>query len=276
MNQINDSVNWKSNIERILVDEQGIIYVIINLIFFSKISLRLLLSKYFEKPLEITVTDGIAILTVFALAAGVLYYAGVYQEARKVYRLKNLPFDFKEKSAITGATFIVSIIFAVAFSELVKLLYPIQNYLGAISILVILIALFFSVWTSQSADNWIKKCTNIFHHLITYASIYFIFKIIVTRFSEQDIILYYILIISSLIVIFGILGEKHSQKNYNLTLKMIDSTELKNLELFDITDIDYRFKDSKTGDELIVPIRQVKKIIYNNTNDSRKNVEENK
>jgi len=50
---------------------------------------------------------------------------------------------------------------------------------------------------------------------------------------------------------------------------MIDSKELKNLELFDITDIDYRFKDSKTGNEYIVPIGQVKEIVYNNTKNSK-------
>jgi len=43
---------------------------------------------------------------------------------------------------------------------------------------------------------------------------------------------------------------------------MIDSDcTNKDLELFDITDIDYRFKNSE-GKELIVPIGQVKKIIY--------------
>jgi hypothetical protein len=270
MNQRNESANWKDNIERLLVNEQGIIYIIINLIFFSKISLPLLLSKYFEMPLKITVTDGIAILTVFVLAAGVLYYAGVHGEAQKVYRLKNLPFNFREKSAITGATFIAAIIFAIAISELVKLLYPIQNYLWAILILVILISLFWSVWTLKREDNWIKKLTNLFYHLILYIIIFFIFDIIAFTYSEQQFFLFYIVIISSLVILFGILGEKHSQKNYNLTLKMIDSTEpIKNLELFDITDIDYRFKDSKTGDEFIVPIGQVKEIVYNNTKDSK-------
>ena len=267
MNEINESMNWKDNVERLLVNEQGIIFIIINLIFFSKISMPLLLSKYFEKPLEITVTDGIAILTVFVLAAGVLYYAGVYQEARKVYRLKNLPFNFKEKSAITGATFIVAIIFAIAISELVKVLYSIQYYLYAILFLAILLSIFWSVWALKRDDNSIK---NLAHHLIIYMIIFLIFSIIVYAFSEQEIFLGYIVIISLLVIIFGILGEKHSQKNCNLTLKMIDSNEQKNnLELFDITNIDYRFKDSKTGDEFIVPIGQVKEIVYNNTKNSQ-------
>ena len=268
MNEINESMNRKDNVERLLVNEQGIIFIIINLIFFSKISMPLLLSKYFEKPLEITVTDGIAILTVFVLAAGVLYYAGVYQEARKVYRLKNLPFNFKEKSAITGATFIVAIIFAIAISELVKVLYSIQYYLYAILFLAILLSIFWSVWALKRDDNSIK---NLAHHLIIYMIIFLIFSIIVYAFSEQEIFLGYIVIISLLVIIFGSLGEKHSQKNYNLTLIMIDSNEPRNnLELFDITDIDYRFKDSNTEDEFIVPIGQVKEIRYNNTKDSKK------
>ncbi|MDD5474554.1 MAG: AraC family ligand binding domain-containing protein [Candidatus Methanoperedens sp.] len=267
MNQINESMNWKDNIERLLVNEQGLIFIIINLIFFSKISIPQTLSKYFEKPLEITVTDGIAILTVFILAAGVLYYAGVYLEAQKGYRLKNLPFNFREKSAITGAIFIAAIIFAIAISELVKLLYQIQYYLYAIFIMVIVLSLFSFMWTSKRGD---KKLKNMVYHLILYIIIFFIFDIIAFAFAEQQIFLSYIVIISSLVILFGILGEKHSQKNYNLTLKMIDSSEqIKNLELFDITDIDYRLKDSKTGDEYIVPIGQVKEIVYNNKKDSK-------
>ncbi|MGB8216439.1 MAG: AraC family ligand binding domain-containing protein [Candidatus Methanoperedens sp.] len=270
MNLRNEFMNWKDDFECLLVDEQAQIFIIINLIFFSKISIPLLFSKYFEKPLEITVTDGIAILTVFVLAAGVLYYAGVYREARKVYNLKNLPFNFRDKSAIMGATFIAAIIFSTAISELIKLSYPIQYYLYAIFIIVIILSLFMFMWTSKKEDNCIKKLTNLATHLINYIIIFFIFSIIAFDFAAQQIFLSYIVIISSLVILFGILGEKHSQKNYNLTLKMIDSIEqIKNLELFDITDIDYRFKDSKTGDEYIVPIGQVKEIVYNNTKDSK-------
>ncbi len=78
-------------------------------------------------------------------------------------------------------------------------------------------------------------------------------------------------------IFFGYLGEKYNGKNNNLTLKMVtyDYTGRKRLrkkpglELFDITDTDYRFRDSN-GNEYIIPIEQIQEIEYDNTKNSNK------
>ncbi|VVB85003.1 Uncharacterised protein [uncultured archaeon] len=273
MNKSNEPINWKGNIERLLANEnvQTFIFMITNLIFFSKFSIPSLLSKYFEKPNGNTVTDGIAILTVFVLAVGVLYYAGVYKERQKEYCFTNFPYNFIQKSAIIGSIFIATIILASVISEFIKLSVNIK-YLHAILIMVIIFSVLSFLLTSKREDisllKWKYHLANWEYHLIVYIIIYIIILIYLLIPSPESQILNivaYITIISLLVILFGYEIEKHRQKISNLTLEMIDPNELiKDLELFDITDIDYRFRNSE-GNEFIVPIGQVRKIIYEKT-----------
>lgn len=278
MNEGNGSMSWKDNIERLLANEfiQTFIFIIINLIFFSKFSILLLISKYFKMPIKVTFTDGIAILTVFVLATGVIYYLGVYKERQEKYLYTNFPFKFKEKSVMMGSIFIATIIFTFVLSESIK---PLDiEYLHAILIMVI----FFSVLTpffiripTKSEDisflKWKSYLKNGEYHLTIYITIYIVAYLLLVPFTESLIFnLFYILIISSFVIFFGYETEKHSHKNKSLTLEMINSNEpIENLELFDTTDIDYRFKNSK-GNEFIVPIGQVKKIIYKSAKEDTK------
>ncbi len=55
---------------------------------------------------EITIADIIAVLTVFTLAAGVLYYQGVHKRAQKEYHLKKINLSLRYRFAILGAMFV--------------------------------------------------------------------------------------------------------------------------------------------------------------------------
>lgn len=257
MNQRNEYINLKKNIECLLASDyvQNFIFIIVNLIFFSKLSIPSSLNTYFKTPIETTVTDGVAIFTVLVLAIGVLYHAGFYKERMKEYRFTNVPYNFLEKTTIIGSMLIATIIFSFVLSEPFKTI-SLLTYLQSIFIFVIILSVISYVFKREV--SW----TN---HFAIYIAIYAIIFFIIEVFNEQ-ILLTYILTISLLVIGLGYLTEKNRPKINNITLVMIISNEqINNLELFEITDIDYRFKNSE-GKELIVPIGQVQKIIYEKIN----------
>lgn len=265
MNQSNESKNWKDIIERILANVivQTYIFVITNLVFFSKFSISSLFLKYLETPFKITVTDSIAILTVFVLAVGLLYYAGVYAEKQKEYRFINSPIKFMERLTIMGSTLIVPIILALVISDYIKLSVN-MIYLHSILIMVISISVL-SIFSNLKRED--INLLNWEYHLAIYLAVYIATYLLLylSHDSTALIISNYIMVLSLLVMLFGYETEKHMQKNYNLSLETIESDELeKDLDLFDITDIDYRFKKSD-GNEIIVPIGRVQKITYKKT-----------
>ncbi len=253
-------------IESLLVNEfvQAIIIIITNILFFSRFSISSLLSSYFKMPLELSITDIIAILTVLTLSAGVLYYAGTNVVARKEYRLTNLPFNFKDKLVITGTVFIAPLILTIAISKAYNVqCSDIVCYRGQIFFIVLMsLVSVIVMWFSKREDNSLE---NLIYLLEIYLAIFVIVTIIAYFYSTpEQILIWYVLIISLLLIGFGYLQEKNRPKNNKLTLRRINHNEpMENLELFDITDTDYRFKDME-GNELIIPIGQVQEIIYTN------------
>ncbi len=101
-------------------------------------------------------------------------------------------------------------------------------------------------------------------NIIIAVFLYYTIKAIETQLVMQySLPFLYIVLLCGLVVLFGyaIEKQKHTIKNNNITLKMVNSNDpIKDLELFDITDKDYRFKDLE-GNEYIVPIGQVE-IVY--------------
>lgn len=248
-------------IEHILsnVFVQSILLIFTNLIFLSRISIpSSLLSKYFE-PSESTVADSIAILSVLALAVGVLYYAGINYKTRKEYRIRDSPLSFRDRSVITGAILIFPFIVVIALSKSFNIeCNGIGCYSGQIIFSVIISFTSVSaLWVSQR-EAFFK---NLPYHLAIYLAIFGIVTFIAAVFPEL-ILLYYILTICLLVIGFGILEEKYREKDKNFTLKIIDDIYPRyHLELYQITSNDYRFKDP-AGNEFIIPIEQVREIRY--------------
>ena len=221
-----------------------------------------------------TVPNIIAILTIFGLAIGGLYYAGVYKRLQEEYHLKTLKLSFKNQLLIVGAIFLFSILFSVIIYVFILQIF--QNYwVGLILLLLILIILLLIVnYFIYKLPMKKQENKNNFESLIAFFLVILIviaiLDFIIT--SQQNVLFYvtnYMLVVALLLILFGYMEEKNRYKNNNIILKMIDSnTPIEDLELFDITDNDYRFKKID-GTELIVPIGQVREII-SNTEDSIK------
>lgn len=272
MNEGNEAINWKGYIDNPII--QTYIFIFMNLLFlgfFHKYTTFTVIKNYLNYEITVTVPDIIAILTIFVLAIGVLYYAGANYRVRETYHLKSLVLSFKNQLLIIGATFLFSILLSIIFYILILQRSP-DNYWNSLIIflLMILIAMYLIINYFENKLP-IKKLVNInnFESKITIFTVLFIIYAIFIFISSQQSILYYaiyyVVVIALLLILFGYKAEKNRYKNNNVILEMIDSLDpIKDLELFDITDNDYRFK-KMDGTELIVPIGQVRKIIYNNT-----------
>jgi hypothetical protein len=252
------------------------IFIIINLIYFSRISELSIFSNIFKKPVHITFTEGFAVLTLFALALGILYFAGLNARLVQKYRLKNSEFNFKYKISIIGAGFVAAIFLTIIVSNIIKQLTPYYFFGALVSVSLLGLMSIFIQIKDIKPKYGVGTLSIIITYIIIYLAIFLIFEAIVITESEQQILLDYIVTISGVIVFFGYLGE-NSSKPMTLTLKMItyDESGCKRLEtkeklvLFDVTNIDYRFKDLDEN-EFIIPIEQIQEIIYYNTKEQSK------
>lgn len=249
---------------------QTTIFFIINLIYFSKISIISIFSDFFKKPSHITITEETAVLTLFALALGFLYFAGINLSLKK-YRLMTSDLNFINKISIMGAGFIAAILFVNVISDFIKQIT--QNYLLGVFIslsLTIIISIFIQIEYIKHKYR-VTTSSIIIIYFIIYSIISLILIAIINLISKQQILLYYVGTISLTVLFFGYI-EKNCSKLRTLTLKAIvyDGSGCKrletkeNLELFDRTNTDYRLKDVTTGNEFIIPIGQVQEIIYEN------------
>ncbi|MCK4798826.1 MAG: hypothetical protein KAT05_15730 [Spirochaetes bacterium] len=267
MNNENESMNWKDELESYLADSfiQVLIFIIVNLIFISSFTPEIL--DFFKNPLydTITVKEIIAILTIIVFAFGILFFAGVAYRTKDKYVFKD--FDIlalKGKIIIVGASFICSIFIVVFVSTTIQQLFP-KNEIVGVLLFTFFIFILFWIFLKLS-----KILNTKFMRLVTIYIIVVIISVTLTFIIEREyLLLNYLVIISLLIVYFGYLAEKYRNRTNNLTLKMLAYDESgykrleirKNLELFDITKMDYRFKDLD-GNEFIIPSIHVQEIIY--------------
>lgn len=264
-------MNWR----KFLTDPsvQVLIFVIINLIYlriFHTSNALISLEQYFNYETTVKVPDIIALSTIVVLSIGVLYYAGVHRQIQEEYRLKMLGFSFKYQLAIMGGAFGFSILLSVILYVLILPIFPDDYYWLGLIIFIILVLLM----NSFSYKSSLKKIKNGFEDQIAILLAMLIIITILSFIIKEKSILYYavyyILVVSLLVILFGYVGEKNREKNNNIILKMIDPDEsLENLELFDITDNDYRFKDLDEN-EFIVPIGRIQKITYHNVKQESK------
>lgn len=263
-------MNWKK-VESYFsgIFAQIAIFFIINLLFFSRIPI-LSFSDIFKKPSDITITEGLSVLTLFALTLGILFFAGLNARLVQKYRLKTGEIKFINKISIRGAVFVVVTLLAIFSSNIIK--QSTLDYL--LEVLIILFLIIIAIIGEKREIKSKYRVTTfsiVINYIIFFITISLILRAIVNIIPEQQILWYYILIISGVVMLFGYLGENRS-KLITLTLKMITYDESgrkkletkENFELFDMTNIDYRLRDSTTGNEFIIPIGRVQEIIYKN------------
>ena len=119
----------------------------------------------------------------------------------------------------------------------------------------------------QTQDYHLKRFEfSIKYQILIYGGIYVSFIIYVISATFYDIQVPLLFLIPLVLILHGyyLTGESEI-----VTLKMVTfdeqgskKIETRNLELYDTTDKDYRFKDPYNGNELIIPNNQVLEIIY--------------
>ena len=258
-------MKWRDEIEGYLADSfiQSWIFITINLIYVFSFTPEILELSKKQLYDNITITEIIAILTIIVFAFGILFFAGVSYRTKDKYVFKDIDIlALKSKIIIVGVSFICSIFFAVFVSTKLQQSSPENGeMLLFASIIFILFWIFLKLLKIQYSKFWRLLTIYIIAVSISYVLIHII--------KRDYFLLNYLVIISLLIVSFGYLTEKHRNRTNNLTLKMLayDGSGYKrleireNLELYNITKMDYRFKD-KNGNEFIIPSTHVQEIIY--------------
>ena len=267
MNNETKSMNWKDELEGYLANSfiQSFVFIVINLIFISSFTPETFVFFKNSSYENITIKEIIAILTIIAFAFGILFFAGVAYRTKDEYIFRD--FDIlalKSKIIIAGASFICSIFIVGFVSTTIRQLFP-KN-----EIVIVLLFTFFIFILFWCFMKLLKISNIIFWQLFTiYITIVIISKTLTCIIEKEGLLLNYLVIISLLIIYFGYLAEKYRIRTNNLTLKMFTYDDSgckrvdirKNLELFDITKMDYRFKDLD-GNEFIIPSIHVQEIIY--------------
>lgn len=88
-----------------------------------------------------------------------------------------------------------------------------------------------------------------------------IYYYLIKKDFSVSIILFYITLMGALAFFLGLTIWFKPDDNERVTLKIINCTmPRRDLELYQITSTDYRFKDLNNGKELIIPIGQIQEI----------------